>query len=219
MIIIGHSLGAHVVGISGKLLPFPKKIPIIIGLDPAQVLFKYAIPSTRLYMYDALRVIVIHTSGGHFAFLQPMGTADFYPNYGKNQPGCPRVKKRSLRNLGSTYIILNYSDLIYYYHNIVYISVVDQCSHSRVHRLHWESLSNKNAFTSIRCTSFEELQRGICTKVGETKMRGEYNHWTEAPSGIYYLETMDSDPYSKPAAFYHNIRIVEKNKRNSAVRA
>lgn len=36
----------------------------------------------------AAYVEVIHTNGGTLGFGEPIGQADFYPNYGPGQPGC-----------------------------------------------------------------------------------------------------------------------------------
>ncbi|KAI5644905.1 lipase domain-containing protein [Phthorimaea operculella] len=87
MHLIGHSLGAHVVGIAGA---FVKKGPIdtITGLDPAFPLFTYGNKDARLDKHDARHVEVIHTCGGYLGFRSPLGHIDFYPNGGTRQPGC-----------------------------------------------------------------------------------------------------------------------------------
>ncbi|KAJ2948160.1 hypothetical protein O0L34_g9968 [Tuta absoluta] len=87
MHLIGHSLGAHVVGIAGA---FVKKGPIdtITGLDPAFPLFTYGNKDARLDKHDARHVEVIHTCGGYLGFKSPLGHIDFYPNGGTRQPGC-----------------------------------------------------------------------------------------------------------------------------------
>ncbi|CAD7080186.1 unnamed protein product [Hermetia illucens] len=85
--LIGHSLGAHVVGIAGKQLQ-EKKINTIFGLDAALPLFPYGADSKRLAIGDGQYVETIHTDGKIFGRLKPIGNASFYPNYGNNQPGC-----------------------------------------------------------------------------------------------------------------------------------
>ncbi|XP_049878505.1 pancreatic triacylglycerol lipase-like [Pectinophora gossypiella] len=87
MHLIGHSLGAHVVGIAGA---FVKKGPIdtITGLDPAYPLFTLGNKDARLDKHDARHVEVIHTCGGYLGFMSPLGHIDFYPNGGSRQPGC-----------------------------------------------------------------------------------------------------------------------------------
>ncbi|XP_047024688.1 pancreatic triacylglycerol lipase-like isoform X2 [Helicoverpa zea] len=85
--LIGHSLGAHVVGIAGANV---KKTPIdtITGLDPALPLFTVGNKDARLDKHDASHVEVIHTCGGYLGFMAPLGHIDFYPNGGTRQPGC-----------------------------------------------------------------------------------------------------------------------------------
>ncbi|EDS34113.1 lipoprotein lipase [Culex quinquefasciatus] len=86
---IGHSLGAHVVGLAGKKTP--QKVAYIVGLDPAQPYFLMSKPQGRLADTDAQYVEVLHTNGDWLAFFTNIGTADFYPNGGKKQPGCGRL--------------------------------------------------------------------------------------------------------------------------------
>lgn len=86
--IVGHSLGCHISGRAAKQLKSEGKIAVIIALDPASVLFDYFETDKRLSETDAEYVQVIHTDGGHYSFEFPLGHADFYPNGGKNQPGC-----------------------------------------------------------------------------------------------------------------------------------
>ncbi|XP_050362361.1 pancreatic lipase-related protein 2-like isoform X1 [Nymphalis io] len=85
--LIGHSLGAHVVGIAGA---YVKQGPIdtITGLDPALPLFTLGNKNARLDKHDARHVEVIHTCGGYLGFASPLGHIDFYPNGGTRQPGC-----------------------------------------------------------------------------------------------------------------------------------
>lgn len=58
----------------------------ILGLDPAGPL--WTLNSKRLRKTDAAYVEAIHTNGGFFGTLSPLGLVDFYPNGGVNQPGC-----------------------------------------------------------------------------------------------------------------------------------
>lgn len=64
------------------------KVDRIVGLDPALPFFKYKDVRNRLAETDASYVEVIHTSAGRLGFIQPLGTASFYPNGGRSQPGC-----------------------------------------------------------------------------------------------------------------------------------
>ncbi|EDV92797.1 pancreatic triacylglycerol lipase [Drosophila grimshawi] len=85
--VIGHSLGAHVAGYTGKNTN--GQVHTIIGLDPALPLFNYNKPNKRLSSTDAWYVESIQTNGGGLGFLKPIGKGAFYPNGGKSQPGCP----------------------------------------------------------------------------------------------------------------------------------
>lgn len=92
---VGHSLGAHVLGMAGR--NSNKSFDRITALDPAGPLFERTNEDKRLHREDATSVDVIHTDGlnawrpdwtyNHFGTLIPLGTIDFYPNWGCEQPG------------------------------------------------------------------------------------------------------------------------------------
>lgn len=75
------------VGIAGKNVR-SGRVPKIIGLDPANPLFNYRDPATRIAVGDALSVETIHTNAGTLGFSAPLGNGAFYPNGGRSQPGC-----------------------------------------------------------------------------------------------------------------------------------
>lgn len=87
LMVIGHSLGGHVVGITGKFVT-RGTIQVVISLDPAGPLFSLNNPSDRIAPTDGVYVEVIHTNGGTLGFREPIGQADFFPNFGESQPGC-----------------------------------------------------------------------------------------------------------------------------------
>ncbi|XP_011634417.1 lipase member H-A-like [Pogonomyrmex barbatus] len=82
--IIGHSLGGHLAGIAARFAK--SKIAEIIALDPAKPLFTSKGPGERVDKTDGNKVHVIHTST--LGLEESLGDADFYPNGGKDQPGC-----------------------------------------------------------------------------------------------------------------------------------
>ncbi|XP_076673462.1 pancreatic triacylglycerol lipase-like [Andrena cerasifolii] len=84
--IIGHSLGAHVAGLSGYHVK--NEVDYIVALDPALPLFSSKPPGRRVSYEDAKYVEVIHTNGGGLGFLNPLGHVDYYPNGGEKQVGC-----------------------------------------------------------------------------------------------------------------------------------
>ncbi|KAH9632336.1 hypothetical protein HF086_010261 [Spodoptera exigua] len=75
--LIGHSLGAHVMGIAA----FQTKMRVNRITE-------------KLDSSDADFVDIIHTCAGLLGFLTPIGTVDFYPNNGvAPQPGCEDIVK------------------------------------------------------------------------------------------------------------------------------
>ncbi|CAH2097324.1 unnamed protein product [Euphydryas editha] len=88
--IIGHSLGAHISGFTGKTFHdlTGKHIGRITGLDPAGPCFSHVDPELRLKESDAAFVDVIHTDAGVYGIKDPVGHVDFYPNSGSEQPNC-----------------------------------------------------------------------------------------------------------------------------------
>ncbi|XP_053658084.1 lipase member H-like [Anopheles marshallii] len=88
IVIIGHSLGAHIAGLAGKHFQAEPKLAAVIALDPAGPLFGRDQPSERVDAFDAAYVEVIHTNKGLLGHRDALGQADFYPNGGQSQPGC-----------------------------------------------------------------------------------------------------------------------------------
>ncbi|XP_026752843.3 pancreatic lipase-related protein 3-like isoform X2 [Galleria mellonella] len=88
--LIGHSLGAHIAGITGQKVyqTTKKKVARIAALDPAGPCFGNASSVNRLNKEDAEYVDVIHTNAGILGLIEPVGHKDFYANGGKSQPGC-----------------------------------------------------------------------------------------------------------------------------------
>ncbi|EEB14141.1 Ves G 1 allergen precursor, putative [Pediculus humanus corporis] len=86
--LIGHSLGAHMMGLATKVLPYRKAIGRVTGLDPAAPLFEHVPPSERINPHVAQFVDIIHSSIVFVGLKKPLGTVDFYPNGGFFQPEC-----------------------------------------------------------------------------------------------------------------------------------
>lgn len=89
MHLIGFSLGAHVVGMTGKLVQrrLKKKLGRITALDPAKPCFSKT--EHKLDKSDAEFVQVIHSSAGILGLEQPIGHADVYVNgVAGKQPEC-----------------------------------------------------------------------------------------------------------------------------------
>jgi len=86
VMVMGHSLGAHVAGAAGKRTQQP--IQAVVGLCPAGPLFSVDDPANRLHHTDALYVEQITTDGGRLGHEQPFAVANYYANWGTSQPGC-----------------------------------------------------------------------------------------------------------------------------------
>ncbi|XP_037931825.1 lipase member H-like [Teleopsis dalmanni] len=87
LVVIGHSLGAHIAGYCGKNV-LRGKIGAIVGSDPALPLYFYPLNSTHLSRTDAKFVLTLQVTGGREGFLRPIGDMTFYPNWGRGLPFC-----------------------------------------------------------------------------------------------------------------------------------
>lgn len=79
--IAGHSLGAHIAGMTGKRV-LQGRINVIFALDPAAPLFSLDLPHERFAADDATYTEGIRTNAGNQGFDAPLSHADFYPNWG-----------------------------------------------------------------------------------------------------------------------------------------
>ncbi|KAL9883746.1 vitellogenin-1-like [Glossina fuscipes] len=79
--LIGHSLGAHIMGAAGRQFQEMThlRIPRITGLDPANPCFNEGDALSGLMRGDADFVDIIHSNSNVLGKGQPMGDADFYP--------------------------------------------------------------------------------------------------------------------------------------------
>ncbi|CAL4119907.1 unnamed protein product, partial [Meganyctiphanes norvegica] len=159
--LIGHSLGAHVVGVTGQYVT-SGEIDRITGLDPAGPLF-YDLPNDRILdASDASFVDIIHTNSvnegglidGCYGLLRPLGHVDFYPNGGTHQPGHEEPFIRPC--------LLGYS-----------------WSHDRSTELWVESITAREpssvVFKSWPCTCWEDYELGVCQDCGPGCLEMGYN--------------------------------------------
>lgn len=133
--IIGFSLGAHVAGISARLVQLKlfKSLERITALDPARPCFikqsKY-----RLKKEDASFVYVLHTSSGVVGLEEPIGDVDVYANgITSNQPEC---KERA---------------------------ITLRCDHAQSWKLYAASVSNESLLTGSECVTWNELRNKQCS--------------------------------------------------------
>ncbi|KAJ2942632.1 hypothetical protein O0L34_g2100 [Tuta absoluta] len=148
--LIGHSLGAHVMGNAGDASKL--NVGRITGLDPARPLFEFPeMPnSVKLDPSDGKFVDVIHTCRKVLGVTQPTGNADFYPNDGfAPQPGC--------------------SDSF---------AIFEACSHSRSHMLFADSIRRPTSYPAYNCSDWSAFESDKCnvttTFLGEKANTSSY---------------------------------------------
>lgn len=96
-------------------------------------------PITRT---DAAYVQIIHTDSGRLGMQKRVGTVDFYPNGGKNHPGCGK----------DTYSPTNEFDVV-------------KCNHARAWHLYQQSVRDPKAMPAVRCLSWDDfinVENGTC---------------------------------------------------------
>nr|XP_048278858.1 lipase member I isoform X4 [Myodes glareolus] len=194
---VGMSLGAHISGFVGKL--FHGQLGRITGLDPAGPNFSRKPSTSRLDYTDAKFVDVIHTDSNGLGIVEPLGHIDFYPNGGKQQPGCPT-------NLFS---------------GVNYI----KCDHQRAVYLFLASFETNCSFISFPCSSYEDYTNGLCVDCGTLskdscpRLGNQAKLWKEGfkkrmeswPSRtIAFLDTSSKNPFCGRA----NHLIIFKNSRS-----
>lgn len=152
---IGHSLGAHTCGYVGYTLNtrYKNKLGRIIGLDPAEPHFSNTSPMVRLDPTDATFVTAIHTDcnpfiSGGLGITQPVAHIDFYPNGGRNQPGCNEGVLNSITlERGS------------FFRGIKRFL---GCNHIRSYEYFIESINSLCPFLAVPCNSWDQFQEGSC---------------------------------------------------------
>ncbi|KAJ9576895.1 hypothetical protein L9F63_006513, partial [Diploptera punctata] len=148
---IGHSLGAHTAGYAGERIT---GLGRITGLDPAEPYFQGMPSLVRLDPSDAKLVDVIHTDGKSIFLLgygmrQPCGHVDFYPNNGKEQPGCDLTETP----LPLTLIREGIEEAS---------RVLVACNHIRAIKLFIDSINSECPYIAHRCDSYQHFLQGRC---------------------------------------------------------
>ncbi|XP_026732830.1 lipase member H-like [Trichoplusia ni] len=172
--LIGFSLGAHVVGETGRqVIESGKIIPRITGLDPAKPLFDGPIPSPlykRLERGCADFVDIIHSNPKKYGMETATGTIDFYPNYGETvQPGCPEG-------------------------NFMPFTPEELCSHDRSRELMIQALFTPYDLQASAAPNYPTWVRNNGAPINVTTIGDLIN---KAFSGLYYLTTNAQVPYGK----------------------
>ncbi|KAJ6637542.1 Phospholipase A1 VesT1.02 [Pseudolycoriella hygida] len=182
--IAGHSLGAHVAGLTGKNIyeSSGKKISTIFGLDPAGPFFTSLLLFLQsdfvLSKNNANFVQILHTSSGSYGTSKMLGHSDFIANGGNLQAAC-------------FFDLLNAEDLLF------------KCSHSHAKKLFLASFRHS-------CDGVIAGRKGRKTKsslkaaLSSSEMYPEeyIGSWidvlgvhTRGLSGIFKLNTTQQKPY------------------------
>ncbi|KAL7025063.1 hypothetical protein ACKWTF_013317 [Chironomus riparius] len=157
--LIGHSLGSHLAAYAAERIP---NIGRITGLDPAEPFFQGMPEFVRLDPSDAKFVDVIHTDARSLFLLeipgygmsQPCGHLDFYPNNGKEQPGCI-LSQESSALIPLTLIKDGIEEAS---------RVLLACNHVRAIKLFTDSINGKCPYVAHRCPSYQHFTDGKCFK-------------------------------------------------------
>ncbi|KAK6639823.1 hypothetical protein RUM43_008098 [Polyplax serrata] len=154
--IIGHSLGAHLASYVGTTLrrTFNLRLGRITGLDPAEPHFSKTDALVRLDPTDAIFVDNIHTDANSFVMgglgmKDPAGHVDFYPNGGRDQPGCEPGLMKYMTERGSFFKGL---------------TKMIGCNHVRSYQYFIETINSPEKFLAVECKSWEHYLNGTCFK-------------------------------------------------------
>lgn len=142
--LIGHGLGAHIVGHTGNELN--GEISRITGLDPAKHLYENTDPKYTIDKNDATFVDIIHTNGNGFGLIKPLGHIDFYPNGGRSQPNCKVLDRVS----GGA------------------------CSHAKAYDYFAHSILARNGSKALQCAQWSDYELGECGESAKSTYMGEH---------------------------------------------
>ncbi|XP_072828463.1 pancreatic triacylglycerol lipase [Vicugna pacos] len=149
--IIGHSLGSHAAGEAGRRTN--GTVGRITGLDPAEPCFQDAPELVRLDPSDAQFVDVIHTDAAPmipnlgFGMSQTVGHLDFFPNGGKEMPGCQKNILSQIVDIDG--IWEGTRDFV-------------ACNHLRSYKYYSDSILNPDGFAGFSCASYSVFTANKC---------------------------------------------------------
>ncbi|XP_075071692.1 pancreatic lipase-related protein 2-like isoform X2 [Mixophyes fleayi] len=180
--LIGHSLGAHVVGEAGKRRP---RIARIIGLDAAGPYFEGTPAEVSLDPTDANFVVGIHTNTAIIGIKQLVGHIDFFLNGGERMPGC---SGQQLTDIFKAPTLVTAARDVFL------------CSHVASYYVFLATILNPDGFMGYCATNYASFQAGAqfpCPN-GSCSLMGYY---TEAGNAgtcrTYYLNTGPRSDYER----------------------
>lgn len=181
--LLGHSLGAHISGYVGSRV---HGIGRISGMDPAGPLFESTDEAVRIDPSDATFVDCIHTDGvpfrdAGFGTMSAWCDADYYPNGGGHQPGCPKAVSRTVADVLSFKFEDAGDDV--------------SCSHSRSHDFYVQSIATCR-FASTPCGSYDDFKAGKCTCGDQAGCPSMGYHSADSQQrGKFFLDTTAVSPF------------------------
>lgn len=200
LICVGHSLGAHTCGITGKHLR-TGRMAAIVALDPARPLFHLKERNCRLD-YTGIIIIEFSTLNMYKSLTQVADTLGWNIQLGMQifirisdafSHFVPVIFHVSYLNVKKT---TKYQLLIHIFRcSLVVIGEV--CSHTRVHDLFLESLKHTSLFWATKCSSYNEIYNETCTPRADKALMGSHIGTQYRPAGLYYLQTNGESPFAK----------------------
>lgn len=197
--LIGHSLGSHIAGLVGHGVPHLGRIS---ALDPAGPRFYDAPLEERLDPSDAQFVDAIHTDAGSglidgLGMRMQVGHVDFYPNGGRDQPGChsspftilPRI---GIQRVARYYITCDHFRSIEYYIESIRPMLLGPRFREPTCQLIGVACRDWETYAQGRCAD--------CTHPGDCAAMGYQSdlNMERGPSASryeYYVKTAEDDPF------------------------
>ncbi|KFO98052.1 Pancreatic triacylglycerol lipase, partial [Calypte anna] len=138
----------------------------LAGLDPAQPYFQGTPAEVRLDKSDAEFVDVIHTDTAPtipnlgFGMSPAVGHLDFYPNGGKQMPGCGKNPVSQIIDLDG--IWEGKKEELTWAHLFTGTRDFMACNHLRSYKYYSDSIIYPDGFLGYSCASYELFESGNC---------------------------------------------------------
>ncbi|XP_059049577.1 phospholipase A1 VesT1.02-like [Achroia grisella] len=222
--LLGHSLGAHIMGFAGKRAREQGYVVSrITGLDPARALFEGSFARSGLDRTCARFVDIIHSDPGGYGTTKPTGTVDIWPNYvgsGGAQPGCASGDFEMFTSEADEINDVNINNGVNYTQYIRIITKIfhkmkpNLCNHDRSWQYFVEAIAHPTMFPAAFAKDYESwLQKNNNEDViylgdlTNTRSRGNY-----------YLSTNPKSLYGKgPAGLQPDNRSVTRRHTTSSL--
>ncbi|XP_042903594.1 pancreatic triacylglycerol lipase isoform X2 [Parasteatoda tepidariorum] len=194
--LIGHSMGGHIAALVGHAVPHLGRIS---ALDPAGPRFYSAPLEERLDPGDAKFVDAIHTDSGSGLFeglgmRAQVGHVDFYPNGGKDQPGCHSSPFDILPRIG-------WQRAARYYTTCDHLRAVEYYTDSIRSPIQPRRSGSVCQHIAVACRDWETYSQGRCADCshdGDCALMG-YNSdlfWNpEVNKHEYFVKTSEEEPF------------------------